>query len=167
MSTTAANPTAPAADDPRVQAMARALFAAYNDHLQRDGKPIEYEDFEDQPATLQRSCVEQALGFWDKAALLGCDIVPADDERAAGAARVEGISDEEVEALARVEHDRWVAERLADGWTFAPVKDADAKTSPYLVPYDELTEEIKDYDREPMRGLVEQLATAGFALVRR
>ena len=56
---------------------------------------------------------------------------------------------------------------VTNGWTFAPVKDADAKTSPYLVPYDELSEEVKDYDREPMRGLVGQLAAAGLALVRR
>lgn len=167
MSTTTANPAAPAADDPRVQAMARALFAAYNEHLRRDGKPVEYERFEDQPATLRCSCVGQALGFWDKAELLGCDIVPADDARAAGAARVGNVSEGEVETLARAEHDRWVSERLADGWTFAPVKDADAKTSPYLVPYDELSEEVKDYDREPMRGLVGQLAAAGLALVRR
>lgn len=157
----------PPADSPAVEAMARALFDAYNDHLRRDGKPVAYERFDDQPATLRRSCIEQALGFWDKAALLGCDVVRADDPRAAGPQRVEELAEGQIETLARAEHDRWVAEREADGWTWAPVKDVEAKTSPYLVPYDELTEEIKDYDREPMRALVAQLAAAGYALVRR
>ena len=157
----------PPADSPAVEAMARALFDAYNDHLRRDGKPVAYERFDDQPATLRRSCVEQALGFWDKAPLLGCDVVRADDPRAAGPQRVEELAEGQIETLARAEHDRWVAEREADGWTWAPVKDVEAKTSPYLVPYDELTEEIKDYDREPMRALVAQLAAAGYALVRR
>ena len=157
----------PPADSPAVETMARALFDAYNDHLRRDGKPVAYERFDDQPATLRRSCVEQALGFWDKAALLGCDVVGADDPRAAGPQRMEELAEEQIETLARAEHDRWVAEREADGWTWAPVKDVEAKTSPYLVPYDELTEEIKDYDREPMRALVAQLAAAGYALVRR
>ena len=157
----------PAADDPAVQAMARALFDAYNEHLRRDGRPVEYEGFDDQPATLRRSCVDQALGFWDKADLLGCDVVRADDPRAQGAGRVEGLVQEQVEKLARAEHDRWVAERESDGWTWGPEKDVQAKTSPYLVPYNELTEEVKDYDREPMRGLVARLAAAGYALVRR
>ena len=48
-----------------------------------------------------------------------------------------------------------------------PVRDPEAKTTPYLVDYDELAEEVKEYDRQPMRELVGRLAAAGFALVRR
>lgn len=150
-------------------AMARASFESYKEHRRRDGLPVEYERYEDQPETLRRSGIAQARGLWDKAALLGCAVV-AVGEVGAGEApgEVIGRLDEaQVELLARAEHDRWVAERLADGWVSGPVRDPEAKTTPYLVDYDELAEEVKEYDRQPMRELVGRLAAAGFALVRR
>lgn len=43
-------------------------------------------------------------------------------------------------------HESWTAEKIATGWTFGPVKDAEAKTHPCLVPYAELPPEqrVKD-----------------------
>ena len=38
------------------------------------------------------------------------------------------------------EHERWMRERLAQGWRYGPTKDAAAKTSPFLVPFAELPE---------------------------
>lgn len=35
-------------------------------------------------------------------------------------------------------HDTWMADKIADGWVYGPVKDADAKTHPCIVPYEEL-----------------------------
>lgn len=47
----------------------------------------------------------------------------------------------------RAQHEAWLAERRAQGWTYGPVKDPDAKRHPCLVDYDELPENqrIKDY----------------------
>lgn len=44
------------------------------------------------------------------------------------------------------QHEKWMAERLGQGWTFGPVKDNTAKTNPALVPFAELpaTEQAKD-----------------------
>lgn len=53
---------------------------------------------------------------------------------------------EPLEALARLEHGRWNVERLTASWRPGP-RSAARKTSPYLVAWDELSEEIKDYDR--------------------
>ncbi len=152
-------------DEEQLAAMARASFESYKAHRRRDGLPVEYERYEDQPETLRRSGIAQAKGLWDKAALLGYAVVPMGE--VPGEGRIERLSDAEIELLARVEHDRWAAERLADGWVPGPVRDPEAKTTPYLVDYDDLTEEVKDYDRQPMRELVDRLAAAGFALVRR
>lgn len=67
-----------------------------------------------------------------------------------------GLSNEEVkileadiELLAIIEHDRWIADRVLAGWNYGPEKDNDKRLSPYMIPYDELSEEIKMYDREP------------------
>lgn len=37
-------------------------------------------------------------------------------------------------------HDLWMASRIAEGWTYGPVKDFAAKTSPCLIPYADLPE---------------------------
>lgn len=36
-------------------------------------------------------------------------------------------------------HEAWMRHKLADGWTFGLVKNADMKTHPCLVPYDQLS----------------------------
>jgi hypothetical protein len=44
-------------------------------------------------------------------------------------------------------HDSWMAEKQRTGWRYGPVKDAEAKTHPCYVPYDELPpdQKAKDY----------------------
>lgn len=44
-------------------------------------------------------------------------------------------------------HASWMAQKLADGWTYGPVKDPEAKTHPCLVPFKQLPPEqqAKDY----------------------
>lgn len=37
-------------------------------------------------------------------------------------------------------HNNWMAEKIADGWLYGPVKDPDAKTHPCIVPFDQLPE---------------------------
>ena len=43
-------------------------------------------------------------------------------------------------------HDAWSAHKVADGWTYGPVKDGGLKQHPCLVPYDDLPpeERVKD-----------------------
>ena len=60
---------------------------------------------------------------------------------------------QQLERMARLEHARWNAERLSLGWTLGPARDLHAKTSPYLVPFDDLPDEIKQYDYEPFLSL--------------
>lgn len=47
------------------------------------------------------------------------------------------------------EHDRWKQAKLDDGWVYGEVKDAEKKTHPCLVEYDELPrdQKFKDYLR--------------------
>lgn len=69
--------------------------------------------------------------------------------------------------MAKMEHDRWSAERLFEGWTYAPgEKNSARKTSPYLVTWPELSEEIKEFDRNTVRGLPAFLAKADLRVVR-
>lgn len=58
----------------------------------------------------------------------------------------------EVELLASMEHARWNAERFLAGWTLG-VRDPAQRISPYLVTWDQLPENIKEYDREAVRNI--------------
>jgi hypothetical protein len=44
-------------------------------------------------------------------------------------------------------HDAWKANKIAEGWTYGPVKDGNLKTHPCIVPYSDLpqAEKVKDY----------------------
>ena len=44
-------------------------------------------------------------------------------------------------------HRNWMAHKLADGWTYGPVKDPAAKTHPCLVPFDRLPPQQQAKDR--------------------
>lgn len=53
-----------------------------------------------------------------------------------------------VERIAEEVHERWAKERIAEGWRYGPTRDDIAKTTPCLVPYGELPEVEKEYDRK-------------------
>lgn len=58
-----------------------------------------------------------------------------------------GFAMENPGAPASAQHDAWMADKIADGWVHGAVKDADAKTHPCIVPYDDLPadQRIKDH----------------------
>jgi hypothetical protein len=72
----------------------------------------------------------------------------------------------EVEAMARLEHDRWMAERRRVGWRPGP-RDPQRRTTPYLVPWEELSEAVRDRDRLFIRRLPELLASVGLQALSR
>lgn len=55
----------------------------------------------------------------------------------------------ELELLAELEHERWLAQRRMDGWrsTPHPPKDEARKLHPDLTPYENLSDGVKEYDR--------------------
>lgn len=52
-----------------------------------------------------------------------------------------------VELLAENTHDNWAAGRISEGWTYGPVRNDELKQHPCLIPYNELPESEKEYDR--------------------
>jgi voltage-gated potassium channel Kch len=62
------------------------------------------------------------------------------------------FTSDQIEHLSRMEHARWSADRLIQGWTHGPRNDA-AKTHDCLIPYDQLSEAEKEKDREVVRSI--------------
>jgi voltage-gated potassium channel Kch len=105
-----------------------------------------------------------ADGIGAKLAAAGCVLVPAPliDPHAT----LFSFTPEELESLARSEHDRWVAERVRSGWRYGPERDDDRKIHPLIVDWDQLPDSERAKDREPVREIPEMLAYAGFEIVR-
>jgi hypothetical protein len=59
-----------------------------------------------------------------------------------------------------------VIERRIAGWVYGPERDPDRKISPYLVPYSELPDNVKGWDREAVRATPQILALARFEVYR-
>jgi len=80
---------------------------------------------------------------------------------AAGTIEYPEFSDDEIERMAEIEHGRWIVERLKSGWSYGPKRDPKLKKSPYLAPWKDLPEEVKEYDRGAVREYPECLRMAG------
>lgn len=115
----------------------------------------------DLPEVQKESSRAQAAHIGVKLAAVGCELAPLTDWEA----DTFTFSDEEVELLARMEHDRWVEEREGAGWTLG-LKDTEKQSTPFLVPWEGLDRQAKDLDRLFIRGLPRFLAKAGFQIVR-
>lgn len=74
--------------------------------------------------------------------------------------------DELSEIIARNVHEVWAAHRMAEGWTCGPERSDADRRHPCLVPYEELPETEKDYDRHTARETLRLIVRMGFRIVR-
>jgi len=155
---------------PRVPAMradiratiARAIHDCYRENQSKTAvsEDPSLSQWDKLPSHLRDSNHHQADHIEAKLALVGCTI---DKAGAPGRARKK-FTNREVEFLSEMEHGRWNNERIFDGWMLGETKDIEKKISPYLVPWDQLPEEIKEYDRQAVRGMPDFLASAGLEI---
>lgn len=51
------------------------------------------------------------------------------------------------EKIAENVHENWVAQRISEGWAYGEKRDDAKKTTPCMIPYSELPDSEKEYDR--------------------
>lgn len=66
------------------------------------------------------------------------------------------------EKIAENVHDLWAQNRISQGWKYGEKRDDELKTTPCLVPYSELSEEEKVYDRETAIGTLKLIVALGY-----
>ncbi len=76
------------------------------------------------------------------------------------------VTKEEFEFLARLEHARWNAERLLDGWRYGKEKDLAKKLNPCILPWDKLDAETRRYDYGPVKNIPLLLGKIGYEVYR-
>lgn len=141
------------------EAIAHAIHRRWCAEQLASGKPA--PSWSELDESRKESSRSQARHIAVKLRSIACDIVPLRDWDASEFA----FCDDEVEMLGIAEHDRWMAERLANGWSLGD-KGIEHKTTPYLVPFADLPDDIAEYDRIFVRQIPALLASAGLQVVR-
>lgn len=70
------------------------------------------------------------------------------------------------ERIAENVHDVWAKSRMAEGWTYGPERNDDLKQTPCMVPYSELPETEKEYDRATALQTIKFIKALGFNISR-
>lgn len=71
-----------------------------------------------------------------------------------------------VEEMAKNVHEVWAQTRISQGWTYGEERNDAEKKHPCLVPYDELSEEEKEYDRNTSIETIKLILKLGFKISR-
>jgi hypothetical protein len=146
-------------DQDMLRRLARGIHEGYLAERIREGASmgatpamVPWDELDDD---LVRANLAQARDVLAKVARVGAVVRPGPDP--AGFT----FTDEEVERLSQLEHQRWSRQRRASGWAYGPIRDNARKHHPDLVPWRRLTESARDKDREVVRRVPRLLAAAG------
>lgn len=71
-----------------------------------------------------------------------------------------------VEQMSKNVHEVWSKTRIQQGWTFGEQRNDELKTHPCLIPYEELPESEKEYDRNTSIGTLKLIMKLGFKISR-
>jgi hypothetical protein len=126
----------------------------------------EYEEktkpFEELSSHLKLANIRQARSIPRKLNMIGCELANLSDKR-------EGISefsDEELIDLAIIEHDEWCEEKIGQGWKYGEERDDSELIHDCLVPWEELTPDIQQYDIDPVKNIPSLVESIGLKIVR-
>jgi len=68
------------------------------------------------------------------------------------------------EVLAKNTHENWAKLRISDGWRYGPCRNDERKEHTNLVPYEQLSESEKNYDRQTALETVKSLLAMGYRI---
>ena len=71
-----------------------------------------------------------------------------------------------VEQMSKNVHEVWAEARISQGWTYGEQRNDELKNHPCLVPYEDLPEEEKEFDRNTSIGTLKLIMKLGFKISR-
>jgi hypothetical protein len=74
--------------------------------------------------------------------------------------------DDVLEQLAKNSHEVWAQQRMKDGWRYGPQRDDKQKIHPDLVPYEELPESERVYDRRMASETLKVIVALGYSITK-
>lgn len=117
-------------------------------------------DWDFLPESLKTSNRRQVDHIEEKLRMIGYTVRKV----SSGSIELHEFTDDQIEYLAEREHARWNVERLLDGWVLGE-KNVEKKMSPWLIPWAELPDKIKEYDRAAIKKIPENLSIYGYEII--
>ena len=68
------------------------------------------------------------------------------------------------ETIAENVHENWVAQRISEGWVYGEKRDDAKKTTPCMIPYSELPDSEKEYDRVTAIQTLKLIVALGYKI---
>lgn len=69
-----------------------------------------------------------------------------------------------VEAMAKNVHEVWAQTRISQGWSYSSERNDELKQHPCLIPYEELPEEEREYDRNTAISTLKFIVANGYKI---
>jgi uncharacterized membrane protein len=139
--------------------LARAIHDDYGAIHETGAGAASLGPWNELPEEFKESNRAQAREIGEKLAIIGCLMVPAFDSTLDFA-----FDDEELQLLARLEHERWLMERTAQGFEHGPARHG--KMRPDLVPWERLSDEARAMNIEAVQRIPGMLERVGFQVLR-
>jgi hypothetical protein len=159
-------------------AIARAIHQAYLDEQKKKGKwdpnKASHQDWKGLSEYYRDQNLRQAdhlaaklqaVGLWFRKPGPG---VPQKVKEGMSK-KAKAILTQNEDKLARMEHDRWVAEQRRAGWIAGPDTTIDSRDNSFLLhncifPWEDIPKDIQGYDITTVRNIPEYLSLAGYEL---
>jgi uncharacterized membrane protein len=141
------------------QAMHQAQLQAADGDGQAGGSRPGLRRWQDLPEEVREASRIQARRVGERLAAIGCLMVPA-----SGPAPAFAFTDKEAQLLARLEHDRWLAESAAEGAIGS--RGQGDRGQPDLLPWDQLPDQVRARKTGAVLGIPAMLASVGFQVLR-
>lgn len=146
-----------------MEKLAKAIHETYIAERKRRGEPIRVaEAFEDLDESARYSNLRQAMNIGKKLQKIGYLLVSQDAEGGA----VSAFDTDTLEAYAVIEHEDWMRGKEEDGWSYAPERDDVNKKHNCMVPWSDLSEMYREYDRDAGRNVPKLAALVGLKVVK-
>jgi hypothetical protein len=144
--------------------IARAIHEKYTEYMtENQRKQPNRKPWEELSIEFKLSNLNQARSYREKLALIKYEMTLKDENREA----VTVFTDDEVLFLAKQEHQRWMNEKIEDGWVYAEVRDDKKKHHNCLVEWDKLSEEVRNWDKDPVRNIIGILDKVGYGVYKK
>lgn len=152
--------------DERTDKLAEIIHQKYLEEVKSrnklDPKRPTHREWKELPSEVKDRNRFQADHIWVKIRSIGCKAIPSEN----GQTGYDISQDPNFEALSAAEHNRWWAYMNYKGWKRSEQRNDAMKLHTDLVPFEELSEETRQYDRDAVANIPELLKHLGLTLVK-
>lgn len=145
-----------------IEVMAAMIHAYYNEIISKENPDVPIEAYDGLSEETKDSNRRQARGIPNKLAHIGCVLKPIGTQ--GYGEPITSFSIDNIELLARIEHDEWMGDKIRHGWTYGPARDHEKKKNPFIVDYESLSDKCKELDRSTIRKMPDVVAACCYAI---